>query len=78
LLDIINVAKSAISSGVPIRPSGTESSVRAAAASDSQSLSAPPVRSIGPGAIALTKILREANSFAVVFVSPITPALAAT
>ena len=47
----MNVAKSAISSGVPRRFNGTELIVRFACSSDSQSLSAPPVRSIGPGAM---------------------------
>src|SRR5699024_11092242 len=69
-------ARPAISSGVPNLFNGTDSRVCSAISSDNISFSAPPVLSIGPGAIAFVRIpKRVPHSTANVRVKLSTPAL---
>src|SRR5699024_7403840 len=71
-------ARPAISSGVPNLFNGTDSRVCSAISSDNISFSAPPVLSIGPGALAFVRIpQRVPHSPANVRVKLSTPALAA-
>src|SRR5579883_3090162 len=66
-----NFTAAAMSSGFPIRPSGTDARIFARTSSDSTFVMSV---SMYPGATALTVMLRLAISCASVFVTPISPA----
>ena len=65
----------AISFGSPKRANGICFNISALISSVNLSVISVEIK---PGAMALTVILRDASSFAVVFVNPMTPAFAAT